>query len=234
MAHKNSMYITVYLLLLIPIFGISLIVRIAVMKLWNFDQFSGNIIFLGTCAFLISLYLAFQNAISACIKPVLDRYLPHKSNEGSIHNEAEVEQNNASEIILPSYKEHYDVATKKKIQENKEVLQRILEYTISELAGYVNEDDMVKLCNHVHKFQFAKEDDLISISEPIKVSRELKVIDINHYGWNIGHQFKKSGNETALFLKKVFAEKCHNIEVSTISRKLRMEGSCKIEIREIL
>ena len=61
---------------------------------------------------------------------------------------------------------------------------------------------------------------------------KLKSIDLMHFGWNIGNQFKKSGIETATFTKQVFAALFENVEISTIKRKLRVEGTCKIKLAE--
>ena len=55
-----------------------------------------------------------------------------------------------------------------------------------------------------------------------------------HFGWNIGNQFKKTGIETATFVKRVFAERLKENEISTIKRKLRAEGACIIKIKEKL
>ncbi len=54
------------------------------------------------------------------------------------------------------------------------------------------------------------------------------------FGWNIGNQFKKTGIETATFVKRVFAERLKESEISTIKRKLRAEGTCIIKIKEKL
>lgn len=55
-----------------------------------------------------------------------------------------------------------------------------------------------------------------------------------HFGWNIGNQFKKSGIETATFIKQVFAKELSDSVVSTIKRKLRVEGTCIIKLKEEL
>ena len=65
------------------------------------------------------------------------------------------------------------------------------------------------------------------------VDKAIRTIDLMHYAWNIGNLFKK-GIDTATFIKQVFADALVDVEISTIIRKLRMEGTCIIELRPSL
>ena len=62
------------------------------------------------------------------------------------------------------------------------------------------------------------------------VDKAIRTIDLMHYAWNIGNLFKKKGIDTATFIKQVFADALVDVEISTIIRKLRMEGTCIIEL----
>ncbi|MDR2811265.1 MAG: mobilization protein, partial [Tannerellaceae bacterium] len=72
------------------------------------------------------------------------------------------------------------------------------------------------------------------ITPPIIVDSKLRPIDLMHFGWNVGNQFKKSGIEIATFIKHVFAKTLKGYEISTLQRKLRAEGNCIIKNKEEL
>lgn len=102
------------------------------------------------------------------------------------------------------------------------------------MALYMTEKDLQQLCEHIRAFQFATEQECEQIKTPVTVDAKLKSIDLMHFGWNIGNQFKKSGIETATFIKYIFAKDLHDSVISTIKRKLRVEGTCIIKIKEEL
>lgn len=96
----------------------------------------------------------------------------------------------------------------------------------------MTESDLQQLYEHIRIFQFATEKECEQINTPVTVDAKLKSIDLMHFGWNIGNQFRKSGIETATFIKQVFAAPFEKVEISTIKRKLRVEGTCKIKLAE--
>ena len=80
--------------------------------------------------------------------------------------------------------------------------------------------------------QFGTASDIAqATTQRIRLTSDIKIIDLYHFGWNIGTQYKKPGMEIAQFLKNVFAEKLYDTEVTTIVRKLRMTGACRIKIK---
>ena len=86
--------------------------------------------------------------------------------------------------------------------------------------------------NYIREFQFGTADDIAqATTQRIRLTSDIKIIDLYHFGWNIGAQYKKSGLEIAQFLKNVFAEKLYDTEVTTIVRKSRMSGTCRIKIK---
>ena len=231
MTPQKTIYITVYLLLLIPTLSIALVTRIFSLKVMLLDGFSGNIIFLITCILCAVLYLIFKTTIDGYILPFLCKCSKIQLAVAESVTKEVTNQEPKQEANLPSYQEHYDAVAEKKRIEAEETLQRVLDYTMSELVHDMNESDMMTLCNYIREFQFGTAADIAQTTQRIRLTSDIKIIDLYHFGWNIGTQYKKSGLEIAQFLKNVFAEKLYDTEVTTIVRKLRMTGTCRIKIK---
>ena len=231
MTPQKTIYITVYLLLLIPTLSIALVTRIFSLKVMLLDGFSGNIIFLITCILCAVLYLIFKTTIDGYILPFLCKCSKIQLAVAESVTKEVTNQEPKQEANLPSYQEHYDAVAEKKRIEAEETLQRVLDYTMSELVHDMNESDMMTLCNYIREFQFGAATDIAQTTQRIRLTSDIKIIDLYHFGWNIGNQYNKSGMEIAQFLKNVFAEKLYDTEVTTIVRKLRMSGTCRIKIK---
>ena len=232
MTPQKTIYITVYLLLLIPTLSIALVTRIFSLKVMLLDGFSGNIIFLITCILCAVLYLIFKTTIDGYILPFLCKCSKIQLAVAESVTKEVTNQDPKQEANLPSYQEHYDAVAEKKRIEAEETLQRVLDYTMSELVHDMNESDMMTLCNYIREFQFGTAADIAqTTTQRIRLTSDIKIIDLYHFGWNIGNQYNKSGMEIAQFLKNVFAEKLYDTEVTTIVRKLRMTGACRIKIK---
>ena len=231
MTPQKTIYITVYLLLLIPTLSIALVTRIFSLKVMMLDGFSSNIIFLITCILCTVLYLIFKTFIDGYILPILCKCSKIQLAIAESVTKEVTKPETKQEANLPSYQEHYDAVAEKKRIEAEETLQRVLDYTMSELVHDMNESDMMTLCNYIREFQFGTASDIAQATQRIRLTSDIKIIDLYHFGWNIGTQYKKSGLEIAQFLKNVFAEKLYDTEVTTIVRKLRMSGTCRIKIK---
>lgn len=231
MTTQKTIYITVYLLLLIPTLSIALVTRIFSLKVMLLDGFSGNIIFLITCILCAVLYLIFKTTIDGYILPFLCKCSKIQLAVAESVTKEVTKPVTKQEANLPSYQEHYDAVAEKKRIEAEETLQRVLDYTMSELVHDMNESDMMTLCNYIREFQFGTASDIAQTTQRIRLTSDIKIIDLYHFGWNIGNQYNKSGMEIAQFLKNVFAEKLYDTEVTTIVRKLRMSGTCRIKIK---
>ena len=231
MTPQKTIYITVYLLLLIPTLSIALVTRIFSLKVMLLDGFSSNIIFLITCILCAVLYLIFKTTIDGYILPFLCKCSKIQLAVAESVTKEVTKPVTKQEANLPSYQEHYDAVAEKKRIEAEETLQRVLDYTMSELVHDMNESDMMTLCNYIREFQFGTASDIAQATQRIRLTSDIKIIDLYHFGWNIGNQYKKSGLEIAHFLKNVFAEKLYDTEVTTIVRKLRMSGVCRIKIK---
>lgn len=231
MTPQKTIYITVYLLLLIPTLSIALVTRIFSLKVMLLDGFSSNIIFLITCILCAALYLIFKTTIDGYILPFLCKCSKIQLAVAESATEEVTKPVTKQEANLPSYQEHYDAVAEKKRIEAEETLQKVLDYTMSELVHDMNESDMMTLCNYIREFQFGTASDIAQTTQRIRLTSDIKIIDLYHFGWNIGNQYKKPGLEIAQFLKNVFAEKLYDTEVTTIVRKLRMSGACRIKIK---
>ena len=231
MRPPKTIYITVYLLLLIPTLSIALVTRIFSLRVMLLDGFSCNIIFLITCILCAVLYLIFKTTIDGYILPFLCKCSQNQLAVVESVTDEVTKPVTKQEANLPSYQEHYDAVAEKKRIEAEETLQRVLDYTMSELVHDMHESDMMTLCNYIREFQFGTVTDIPQTTQRIRLTSDIKIIDLYHFGWNIGNQYKKPGLEIAQFLKTVFAEKLYDTEVTTIVRKLRMTGTCRIKIK---
>lgn len=147
MTPQKTIYITAYLLLLIPTLSIALVTRIFSLKVMLLDGFSGNIIFLITCILCAVLYLIFKTTIDGYILPFLCKCSKIQLAVAESVTKEVSKLVTKQEANLPSYQEHYDAVAEKKRIEAEETLQRVLDYTMSELVHDMNESDMMTLCN---------------------------------------------------------------------------------------
>lgn len=119
-------------------------------------------------------------------------------------------------------------AMAEKERASQEKLDKVLSYTKQNLALYLSETDLNRLCGYITEYFLS---DSLPKVEQIKVDAQLKTIDIMHFGWNIGKAFGKPRLQTATFIKKVFAHTLRDSEISTIERKMsHTESECRIKL----
>lgn len=119
-------------------------------------------------------------------------------------------------------------AMAEKERASQEKLDKVLSYTKQNLALYLSETDLNRLCGYITEYFLS---DSLPKVEQIKVDSQLRTIDIMHFGWNIGKAFGKPRLQTATFIKKVFAHTLRDSEISTIERKMsHTESVCKIKL----
>ena len=228
MTPQKTIYITAYLLLLIPTLSIALITRIFSLKVMMLDGFSSNIIFLITCILCAVLYLIFKTTIDGYILPFLCKCSKIQLAVAESVTEEVTNQDPKQEANLPSYQEHYDAVTEKKRIEAEEILQRVLDYTMQTMVVYMSEEELNRLCGYITEYSL---NDIPRKVSPVSVDSALKSIDLMHFGWNIGKAFGKKRIHTATFIKNVFAHSLREIEVSTIERKMsHTECECRIKL----
>lgn len=228
MTPQKTIYITVYLLLLIPTLSIALVTRIFSLKVMLLDGFSSNIIFLITCILCAVLYLIFKTTIDGYILPFLCKCSKMQlAVAESATNEA-TNPEPKQEANLPSYQEHYDAVAEKKRIEAEETLQRVLDYTMRAMVVYMSEEELKRLCGYITEYNL---NDIPREVSPVSVDSALKSIDLMHFGWNIGKAFGKRRIHTATFIKRVFAHSLRDLEISTIERKMsHTESECRIKL----
>ena len=228
MTPQKTIYITVYLLLLIPTLSIALVTRIFSLKVMLLDGFSSNIIFLITCILCAVLYLIFKTSIDGYILPFLCKCSQIQLAVAESGTEEVTKPVTKQEANLPSYQEHYDAVAEKKRIEAKETLKRVLDYTMQTMVIYMSEAELDRLCGYITEYSLG--DTPCEVS-PVSVDSALKSIDLMHFGWNIGKAFGKRRIHTATFIKNVFAHALRDIEVSTIERKMsHTESECRIKL----
>ena len=226
MTPQKTIYITVYLLLLIPTLSIALVTRIFSLKVMMLDGFYGNIIFLITCILCAVLYLIFKTTIDGYILPFLCKC--SKIQLAVAESVTKENQEPKQEANLPSYQEHYDAIAEKKRIEAEETLQKVLDYTMRTMVVYMSEEELKRLCGYITEYSL---NDIPREVLPVSVDSVLKSIDLMHFGWNIGKAFGKKCIHTATFIKRVFAHALLDIEVSTIERKMsHPESECRIKL----
>ena len=227
MTPQKTIYITVYLLLLIPTLSIALVTRIFSLKVMMLDGFSSNIIFLITCILCAVLYLIFKTTIDGYILPFICKCSKIQLAVVESVTKEVTKPVTKQEANLPSYQEHYDAVTEKKRIEAEETLQRVLDYTMQTMVVYMSEEELNRLCGYITEYSL---NDTPREVSPVKVDSALKSIDLMHFGWNIGKVFGKKRIHTATFIKNVFAHSLRDLEISTIERKMsHTESECRIK-----
>ena len=228
MTPQKTIYITVYLLLLIPTLSIALVTRIFSLKVMMLDGFSGNIIFLITCILCAVLYLIFKTTIDGYILPFLSKCSKTELAVAESVTEEVTNQDPKQEANLPSYQEHYDAVAEKKRIEAEETLQRVLDYTMQTMVVYMSEEELNRLCGYISEYSL---NDTPREVSPVSVDSALKSIDLMHFGWNIGKAFGRRRIHTATFIKNVFAHALRDLETPTIERKMsHTESKCRIKL----
>ena len=104
-------------------------------------------------------------------------------------------------------------------------MEVVISYTQRTLAAYMSEEELAKLCEQITRYLSSEWN--IENSQDIKISSQLKSIDLMHFGWNISRPFGKKREDIALFLKHTFAHTFRDVEMSSIQRKLTLSLSVK-------
>ena len=152
MTPQKTIYITVYLLLLIPTLSIALVTRIFSLKVMLLDGYSSNIIFLITCILCAVLYLIFKTTIDGYILPFLCKCSKIQLAVAESVTKEVTNQEPKQEANLPSYQEHYDAVAEKKRIEAEETLQRVLDYTMQTMVVYMSEEELNRLCGYITEY----------------------------------------------------------------------------------
>ena len=233
-------FMTQHLLVLCAMSIIGAFVRNAAMK-YGIDGFSCNLVFGITTTILMVIYVHVSDDINRWLVPfykLADNTGWHDVSTISIDDtdgeDIRIEDVTFeyAEDISPAYSDYETLrqeALDKKAKKEKNLLDTAIQYTRKTFASYMKEEHLNHLCEYITLFHGSSE----SPKNPhvIKVDKAICTIDLLHYAWNVGYLFKKKGIYTATFIKRAFAEALDDVEITTIIRKLRMEGNCIIELK---
>ena len=240
MNKRQTEYIALYLF----VFGVILLFGVMARKfvlVKGDDEFSSAVAFFATVIVLSALYISLQMTLNELLLPRMEKFLMRFSAFQKLEEEVVVAE--VSAVVAAPIEEvavtettpqptEYEVLRANAIAEqeraSQEKLQRVLNYTKQTMVAYMSEAELNRLCGYITEYSLG--DTPCEVS-PVSVDSALKSIDLMHFGWNIGKAFGKKRIHTATFIKRVFAHALHDIEVSTIERKMsHTESGCRIKL----
>jgi len=220
MSKKLLEYIIVYLSIALVCAGIGLIARLSVAAK-GVDDFTANIIFWLITGLGILFYCILTLMIHGLLDKTAKLFFHKKTRQASVADEP------------LSLDEIRTEKQRQKDQQEREKLNKALQYTQETFAPFISDSDMNLLCQYIEIYSTGNSLNNIAI-KPIRI-KELTTVDICHFGWNIWNHFKDVGDqwEISQFLKVVFEEKLKDVELKTIKKKLKIfERKCTIQIKE--
>lgn len=138
-----------------------------------------------------------------------------------------------SKKIVIDYEGRREEAKKRQEDRAYEKEANVILYVGYTMSPFVDKDVVEKIINIVTEFIHTSGVPDFSEDMAIRLPAELSTSDMMHFGWNIAKPFKKYNLHTAHFLKQVFADTFRDVEVCTIERKLKYNGTQgKIKINE--
>ena len=112
------------------------------------------------------------------------------------------------------------------IKRRKQVMECVIDYVELTMAPYMKSDELHTLCDNIKNWDVSKEFAL----SPTITNSQLSTLDLRHLAWNIGERFKWNGEERATFIKRTFPYEFRDLEIKSIRRNLRQQGSCAIPL----
>lgn len=191
----------------------------------GFEPLYANVVFVSTFSILIALYAIIIDILT----PIFDWAFKKWGFTANTKKESTKAKNNDNLVI--DYATTRDKTLKKQEQRILAIEKKVITYVGDMMSPYLSKNDLSILIENVINFIHLNFAPNFDASASVKTSRVLTTADLMHFGWNIAKPFRKSGAQTALFLKQVFAEAFRNTELQTIERKLRnnpMAGTIKI------
>ena len=240
MNKRQTEYIAVYLF----VFGAILLFGVLARKfvlVKGYDEFSAAVAFFATVVVLSALYISLQRTLNELLLPRMEKFLMRFPAFQKLEEMAVVAETPAvavepiKEVVIAEttpQPTEYEVlranAIAEQERESQAELDRVLDYTKQTMVAYMSEAELDRLCGYIIEYSLGDTPREVS---PVSVDSALKSIDLMHFGWNIGKAFGKKRIHTATFIKRVFAYALHDIEVSTIERKMsHTESECWIKL----
>ena len=248
MNQKSIEHIALHSLVLVGTLVVGVLVRQFVL-FKGVDDFSSSVAFFATVIVLMAIYASLQTTFNQFLLPRIEAFLLHftafqtmknYNDTVSVPEDLTIEDSSQAtpDVIesAPTAEEtisepsEYEVmrtnAIAKKNHATQTRLEKVLSYTKQTMVAYMSEEDLNRLCTYVTEYSTG---DTLQKMLPVKVDSQLKSIDIMHFGWNIGKAFGRKRINTATFIKNVFAHTLHDLEISTIERKMsNTETNCTI------
>jgi len=122
---------------------------------------------------------------------------------------------------------HYQ---KELMRQEMQILDAVKAYVLQVLSPYMKETDLLVLCNNIEKWQASKKSTLF----PAITNGALTTLDLRHLVWNIGERLKWKGEQRAIFIKHTFPHEFRDMEIHSIRRNLREQGTCIIKLDDPL
>ena len=127
--------------------------------------------------------------------------------------------------IVIDYEGRREQAKKQQDDRAYEKEEHVILYVGYTLSPFVDKHIVEKVIDAVTSFIHTQGVPEFYDDEVIDLPDTLTTTDMMHFGWNIAKPFKKSNPHTSHFLKQVFAHKFKDVEVCTIERKLKSNGT---------
>ena len=226
MDKKYFEYITIYLLVIIASVVIAAIARISALGI-GADEFTANIVFWVVVGLGISVYCLLTLFIQGFLDIVRNFFFPKKEQE-----QVEVEESTTEPE--PKSMDMGTIRMEKQQEKDKDAEDKFavaIRYTQKTFALYISHEEIKRLCEYVELY--SQKIDIPNII-PIKV-KELRPIDLYHYGWNIWKHFNVTDKmKISDFIGEIFSYNLGGTGVHSIYSHLKDSGPCTIKIKETL
>ena len=177
--------------------------------------------FTAFCVFLICSVIFFLLFLS--VQSLLEEFFGH------IFRPQEREDIEPPKTIIPSplpssYEQFRQEAFQVKAREEQKKMEVVTSYAQRTLAAYMSEEELTKLCEQITRYLSSGWS--IESSQDIKVSPNLKSIDLMHFGWNISRPFGKKKRGYSPFPQTHFCpylERCRGEFYPTEAHQYRGE-----------
>jgi len=211
-------YIVVYLSIIVGCVLLGALAREFVISI-GISEFTANIVFGTVTALGLIAYAILTLLIEGLFITLVKKLFPQKKQS---------ETPDSKNLFVENF-DRIREEQQRLIEDKEQVKKDIaIKYTQEEFAPYTSDEDLALLCRYI---EFYAEKQSLQNIQPIEV-RKLTSLDIYHYGWNIWNHFKVSKQiEMAYFLKAIFPDILHDVEIETIKRHLKddeLKGSIKI------
>jgi hypothetical protein len=234
---KNSLleYIILYLLVACSALAIATLARISAVSL-GVDSFTAFIVFIVVLGIEAVVYLSIHVVLQRLMLPWIGEWLsktPYfrkkiKSRQVPIIEEETIAK--AGMVVVeeedvlpdipeqPSFEDFRNEQRQNIVKEQKDKQNIALDYTRKSFALYLSDEHLISLCRNV--LMYIDNADVNKL-KPVKV-KELTVVDLRHFGWNIWNFLKpRNQMDIANFLKIVFPDVFRDAEVESIKRHLK-------------